>query len=67
MSGGHLRMKLVFGLVIPWEGLLGYLLLVGEVLQALIQRLESYMSRSISLHSLCTHNFSIIDGLLFLL
>lgn len=67
MSEGRLRMRLVYGLVALWGGLLGYPLLIDEVLRALIRGLESCMSRSRGFHSLYTHNFSIIGDLLFLL
>lgn len=67
MSEERLRMRLVFELAVLLGGPLGCLLLGGEVLLVLIQRLGLCMSRSIGLRSLCTHSFSIIDGLLFLL
>lgn len=67
MSEVRLRMRLVCGLVILWVGLLGYLLLGGEVLRVLSHWLESCTSRSRDLHNLYTRSFNTIGGLLFLL
>lgn len=46
MSEVRPLMRLIFGLVVLWAEPLGYLLLGGEALRALDQRLGLYMSRS---------------------
>ena len=67
MSAIHLWRKLVFELLFLWVKQPGYQLLLVVIPPALILMLELYRSRSLSLHSLYTHKFSIIDVLWFLL
>ena len=67
MSVGHLRKRLVFGLLFPWVIQLGYLLLVNAVLLVLVLMLGLYRNRSLGLHNLYIHSFSIIDALWSLL
>lgn len=65
MSVKHLQMRLVFELAALQVGLLGYLLLGGEVRLALGRWLGLYKSQSSGLRSRCTHSFNIIGVLLF--
>lgn len=64
MSAGHAQMKLIFGLVVLWEGPLDYPLLTVVVFLVLSRQLKLCVSQS---KSLCSLYINIIDNLYFLI